>query len=582
MSGVTASQLSNSKQSCSTTGTQSTTHSSGISRSTEALRNLIYLQQWTDVVSVCTYNPHEAKVTDRSGDLPLHEACLRGAPLNVIESLLSAYPYGVRQKGFCGRLPLHYAVYNKYNKPSLDNIYLLLLNFPEGISTVDVDGYLPIHLAVIHNAPKKCIETLIAAYPKSLRECNKHGNTPQMLAKNDFLYSILDENTNMKCCSNVFQKIFAKKRATKISNVSNTRTTKNKLPINTSRHPLKKSSRVTNTSNTVVTSSSLPLKKERLARTDNMKVVVYGAENPLPNELQIPALPANKSPVGTQPTRSVRNKKVNSRLSSDEKNVSRLIRKYEPNNIESGMNIIKKGGHARTGDMKDVARGGKYPSPYELQTPALHLNTSPSNGKNVSKLIQRHNPNNDGRGMNRVKNGRQATTGNMKNETVGKKDSLPNKLQIPGLPPNKSQNKSQATQSVKNNKVNSRLPSDGKNISRLIQKHEPNREERGAKLILCNRIIKRSQATTRNVKDTAGEGKDHFSNEIQIPVLLPNESPKVAQATRSIKNITVNSILFSNGKDVSTPIKKHDPNSFLRGMNRIRRRNLVLSAAIIP
>ena len=70
-----------------------------------SLRNLIYLVEWIDVMSICVSSPNEAKVADRVGDLPLHEACLHGAPFKVVQSLVTAYPLGIRKKGFCGRLP---------------------------------------------------------------------------------------------------------------------------------------------------------------------------------------------------------------------------------------------------------------------------------------------------------------------------------------------------------------------------------------------------------------------------------------------------------------------------------------------
>jgi len=153
------------------------------------LRNLIYRKTWDKVEQACQCNPSQAKVTDRMGDLPLHEACLQAAPFHVIKNLLSAHPAGVKEKGFCGRLPLHYA---SYNEPSLNVIKLLLKKYPEGASTMDSDGRLPIHLAVVRNAPKGAIQALISAYPKSLHTPNNFGSTPQMLTRNKHIQSILE------------------------------------------------------------------------------------------------------------------------------------------------------------------------------------------------------------------------------------------------------------------------------------------------------------------------------------------------------------------------------------------------------
>jgi len=365
---------SNSKQqSCATTATQSTSlsrgtlsSSSSTSTSTVALRNLIYLQEWTDVISVCISNPYEAKATDRTGDLPLHEACLHGAPIDVIKCLLSAYPYGVREKGFCDRLPLHYAV---YNKPSLDTIHLLLRKFPEAISTADVDGYLPIHLAVIRSAPKQFIEALIMAYPKSLRITNKFGNTPQMLAKNDIIYSILSERET------VSQKISAKKKATKNCNVSNACTAKNELQSNTSCQTLRQSRRVMNASNMGVTTDSPQSRKGRQVGEDNMKGGECEKKIPSSNKFQVFPLVSKKKTIDKSHSvsplrrsrrnidtnhsvsplrrsqrnidtsrsvspacRSQRNIRVYSRLPFNGKNVSRLIQKHESHSEERDMN----------------------------------------------------------------------------------------------------------------------------------------------------------------------------------------------------------------------------------------------------
>jgi len=154
------------------------------------LRNLIYRKTWDEVEQECQCNPSQAKVADKLGDLPLHEACLQAAPFHVIKNLLSVHPAGVKEKGFCGRLPLHYA---SYNRPSLNVIKLLLKNYPEGASVIDSDGRLPVHLAVVRNAPKEAILILISAYPKSLYMTNKFGSTPQMLASNQHIESILEE-----------------------------------------------------------------------------------------------------------------------------------------------------------------------------------------------------------------------------------------------------------------------------------------------------------------------------------------------------------------------------------------------------
>lgn len=166
--------------------------STGNKKPTVTIRNLIYREEWEEIESACEYNPYQAEVADKLGDLPLHEACMRAAPLEVIQNLISAYPDGVKKKGFCDRLPLHYA---SYNNPSLHVINLLLQKYPEGVSTLDSDGRLPLHLAVVRNAPKQAIQVLISAFPRSLQTPNKFGSTPQMLARTENIQIMLQDIT---------------------------------------------------------------------------------------------------------------------------------------------------------------------------------------------------------------------------------------------------------------------------------------------------------------------------------------------------------------------------------------------------
>lgn len=174
--------------------------------SSPILRTLIYKKQWEEVERVLKDSPSQARSADKMGDLPLHEACLQGAPFNVVKNLLVAYPDSIKQKGFCGRLALHYAA---YVKPSLHIIKLLIQRYPEGAAVFDADGRLPLHLAVIRNAPKQAIETLICAYPKGLKTANRFGSTPLMLARNNQMSDLLRREQNQP--RNVQKKIDVEK-----------------------------------------------------------------------------------------------------------------------------------------------------------------------------------------------------------------------------------------------------------------------------------------------------------------------------------------------------------------------------------
>jgi hypothetical protein len=150
----------------------------------------LYAKKWDEAVVRISSYPHEANLEDKMGDLPLHEVCHQGAPFHLIQKLLHANKLALQKKGFCGRLPLHYAA---YSKPSVNVIKLLLRHHPEAAKELDQDGRLPLHLAVVRNAPKQSMQALIEAYPKALSTPNSFGNTPIMLARNEHVAKILEE-----------------------------------------------------------------------------------------------------------------------------------------------------------------------------------------------------------------------------------------------------------------------------------------------------------------------------------------------------------------------------------------------------
>jgi len=325
---------SDSKHSCATVTTiasgLTTSHCTlsqySVSSATVALRNLIYLQEWADVVSICISNPHEAKVTDRMGDLPIHEACLHGAPFNVIESLLSAYPSGIQKKGFCGRLPLHYAV---YNKPSLNTVQFLLEKYPAGASTIDADGRLPIHLAVIRNSPKDFIEALIAANPQSLQTPNKFGNTPEMLARNDYVYSVLNGRKDVQ--RTALHRANAKMKLPRTSQSSNSVKTKSRLiTANTLRQNINKARR-RSTSNGIIPKNAPPNKRQRQPRLSIAKNGTSNRKHVTPDkidQMQLSEL-QNKAPEDNHKNLSDKTVQESRKSPSEENSVSKMIHKHE-------------------------------------------------------------------------------------------------------------------------------------------------------------------------------------------------------------------------------------------------------------
>jgi ankyrin repeat protein len=163
---------------------------SALPKYSPSLRSLLFARKWDEALRRLRTNPEEAKEQDRLGDTCLHEVCHSGAPFPVIQKLLHANKDALSTKGFCGRLPIHYAA---YNKPQVNVIKLLLKHYPEGAKVLDADGRLPLHLAVIRNANKQTIQALIEAYPQSLNKSNGFGNTPAMLCRNEHVEALLEE-----------------------------------------------------------------------------------------------------------------------------------------------------------------------------------------------------------------------------------------------------------------------------------------------------------------------------------------------------------------------------------------------------
>lgn len=124
--------------------------------------------------------------------LPLHSACAREPPLDIIIGLLTNYPEGAKIADDNGMLPLHYACANQAS-PAV--IGLLLVHNPQAnYVRVSMTGSLPIHLAAQWGVSSpEVMDTLLAknrslACAKDNEEC-----TPLELAINAEEYDEKEE-----------------------------------------------------------------------------------------------------------------------------------------------------------------------------------------------------------------------------------------------------------------------------------------------------------------------------------------------------------------------------------------------------
>lgn len=83
--------------------------------------------------------------------LPLHLACLTGAPLLLITLLVQTYPEALRQDAI-GKLPIHIAC-----EAQVDHriVFLLLSRYPESLEMEDDDGNKPIDIASLADENKE-------------------------------------------------------------------------------------------------------------------------------------------------------------------------------------------------------------------------------------------------------------------------------------------------------------------------------------------------------------------------------------------------------------------------------------------
>lgn len=161
-------------------------------------------KRWEDALELVASDPAAAGVwviDDSGGDsgsdgasssssppprprLPLHAACRRRAPPEVVRALISAHPVGASSLG--GKLdllPLHMACQYGGDAESVEE---LVRAYPEGTTEADKFGLLPIHLAVTEGASPAIIRILLRRHPHGARAKDRRGNTPLDYARASF------------------------------------------------------------------------------------------------------------------------------------------------------------------------------------------------------------------------------------------------------------------------------------------------------------------------------------------------------------------------------------------------------------
>jgi Ankyrin repeats (3 copies) len=161
-------------------------------RSRSDLSVAIATNEWSRATSLARGVPVQASVWSKrtamfealkpSHCLPLHEACIAGAPVAVIHSILKAYPEAARCKeSSYGRLPLHCTCRKPRTDPHV--VRLLIAAHPAAVLVPDSLGRLPIHYALSNSCrDPMVIHALLSSNKASSRGVDNAGWTPLHVA----------------------------------------------------------------------------------------------------------------------------------------------------------------------------------------------------------------------------------------------------------------------------------------------------------------------------------------------------------------------------------------------------------------
>jgi len=112
--------------------------------------------------------------------LPIHSACARKPPAELIAALLKAYPDGAKCVDDQGMYPLHYAC---GNQASREVVRQLIMAYPEAAKKADPRGMLPIHYVACWGPSSTAVIDMILVANRDVATAqDEDGNTPMDLA----------------------------------------------------------------------------------------------------------------------------------------------------------------------------------------------------------------------------------------------------------------------------------------------------------------------------------------------------------------------------------------------------------------
>jgi hypothetical protein len=117
-------------------------------RHPEALIAPLKTKDWKTALTVILQSPHYTKRADPMQRLPLHVAVLRGAPIEVVTSLLEAYPDATTIRNQYNNLPCHLACFNGI---SSEGIRMLLRCNPDAAGVASNHDMTPMQCLNVSN-----------------------------------------------------------------------------------------------------------------------------------------------------------------------------------------------------------------------------------------------------------------------------------------------------------------------------------------------------------------------------------------------------------------------------------------------
>jgi ankyrin repeat protein len=125
---------------------------------------------WETIRKMLSSNSEKScKIKHADGTRALHWAVRRRAPVDIVNTILEAYPRAVRKSDLRGRSALHWscAYGERAEPPNLETINLLLQKNPHAAREVDENGKYPLFLAYEYGDRLDEIvkDTLVQAYP---------------------------------------------------------------------------------------------------------------------------------------------------------------------------------------------------------------------------------------------------------------------------------------------------------------------------------------------------------------------------------------------------------------------------------